>query len=489
MYLSKSKYCKAVQCKKMLWLEKYKSEEQEEIDNSSVFDNGTNVGLLAQDLFDNHKVVEFNEDLSKMIDKTNIFLQEDNVVICEASFNYNNNFCSVDILVKKNNDYEIYEVKSSTHVNDIYLDDVSYQYYVLKNLKLNVTKASIVYINTNYTKKGTLDIHKLFSIKDVTDIAIKKYSEVEKNINDINEYMNNTLEQEQDISINCFSPYPCPFYKYCSRNIVKPNVFDIASMHLKDKVKYYKLGKYSFEDLLKEDINKKFKQQIDFTLNNKEDYINKENITKFLDTLSYPLYFLDFETYQQSIPLFDDVNPYMQIPFQYSLHYYESEDGKLKHKEFLASSPSIDPRRELAKSLVSDIPKDVCVLAYNMAFEKNVIKKLAELYPEYKEHLLNIESNIKDLIIPFKNRDYYSKDMVGSYSIKYVLPALFPDDESLNYHNLNLVHKGDEASSAFNNMDNLSESQREEIRKSLLEYCKLDTYAMVKIYEKLKEIV
>lgn len=488
MYLSKSKYCKGIQCKKILWLEKNKSEVKQELDNSSVFDNGTEVGILAQDLFGEHKVVEFNQDLSKMINDTNKYLQEESIVLCEASLTYNNNFCSVDILKKDKDKYEIYEVKSSTHVSDIYLDDISYQYYVLKSLGLNVVKACIVYINSKYVRKGKLDIFQLFNIKDVTNIAKEKFNEVEKNIKEINEYMNNTNEVEKDISINCFSPYPCPFYEYCSRNIDKPNVFDIASMHLEDKIKYYKEGIYSYKDLLNTNINEKYKQQIEFTLYNKDDYIDKKSIKEFLKTLSYPLYFLDFETYQQSIPAFDDVNPYMQIPFQYSLHYYEKENGELKHKEFLASSSIKDPRKDLALSLINDIPKDVCVLAYNMAFEKSVIKKLAELYPEYKEHLLNIESNIKDLIIPFRNRSYYSKDMNGSFSIKYVLPALFPNDPSLDYHNLDLIHKGDEASSAFNNIDKLSDKEKEEVRNALLKYCELDTYAMVKIYNKLKEI-
>ena len=149
MYLSKSKYCKAIQCEKILWLEKYKPEEKEDILNDSVLDNGTDIGILAQQLFGEHKVVEFNEDLSKMIDDTNNYLKEDNIVLCEASLSYNNNFCSVDILKKNKNIFEIYEVKSSTHVSDIYLDDVSYQYYVLKELGLNVSKASIIYINSD----------------------------------------------------------------------------------------------------------------------------------------------------------------------------------------------------------------------------------------------------------------------------------------------------------------------------------------------------
>ena len=187
------------------------------------------------------------------------------------------------------------------------------------------------------------------------------------------------------------------------------------------------------------------------------------------------------------IPLYDGICPYEQVPFQYSLHYIEKESGELKHKEYL-SEPDEDPRRILAERLIKDIPKDTCVLAYNMSFEKSVINKLSLMYPDLSEHLMNIHSNIKDLMIPFRNREYYNKDMHGSYSIKYVLPALFPNDETLNYKNLELVHNGTEAMNTFKDLSNLDGEEQEYTKNRLLKYCELDTYAMVKIYEKLKEI-
>lgn len=237
-----------------------------------------------------------------------------------------------------------------------------------------------------------------------------------------------------------------------------------------------------------ENINPKYLEQIDFEINNKEDKIDKENIQDFMNTLTYPIYFLDFETFQQSIPEFDEVSPYMQIPFQYSLHYIEKENGELKHKEFLAESGT-DPRRKLAERLVHDIPKNVCVTAYNMGFEKGVIKKLAELYPDLSAHLLNIRENIKDLMIPFSQRYYYTKAMQGSYSIKYVLPALYPNDPELDYHNLPVVHNGGEASDTFLSLIGKPKEEQERLRNGLLVYCKLDTYAMVKVWEKLKEVI
>ncbi|MBP3841842.1 MAG: DUF2779 domain-containing protein [Bacilli bacterium] len=488
MYLSKSKYCNGVQCNKMLWLDKFCPLEKEDISNTSVLDNGSEVGELAKGLFGDYIDIEFNTNLTNMISDTLEVIKNNNkVVITEASFSYDNNFCSVDILKKIGNKYEMYEVKSSTEVKDIYLDDISYQYYVLTSLGYDVVKASIVYINNKYIRNKELDLNKLFNIEDVTSVVVSKQEEVKTKIKEINDYMLQKDEPLDDIGIHCVKPYDCPFFNYCTRNLPINNVFNIMRMRNSTKFNLYHKGVYTYEDLLKEDIDVKFKEQIEFELFDKEDKINKKEIKEFMSTLTYPLYFLDFETYQQSIPLYDGIRPYEQIPFQYSLHYIESENDNLRHKEFL-SEPDIDPRRGVAEKLVSDIPKDVCVLAYNMSFEKTVIKNLAELFPDLKDHLLNIRDNIKDLMIPFYNRSYYSKDMHGSYSIKYVLPALFKDDPSLDYHNLDDVHNGSEAMNAFSNMGKLNIEERRKLRYNLLKYCELDTFAMVKIWEKLKEI-
>lgn len=488
MNLSKSKYCLGVQCNKILWLDKYNPEERIDTASESVLENGTEVGECAKDLFGFHIDINFSENLMQMIEDTKNILKLDKIVVTEASFLYENNFCSVDILKKDKDVYEIYEVKSSTSIHDIYLDDIAYQTYILLNLGYNVKKCSIVHINSEYVRKGYLNLQELFTIVDVTDTVMNKQNEVKDKIKEINEYVLDAKEKNEPLSINCFEPYPCPYFNYCTGHLPINNIFSVKRMRTKDKLKFYNQNIISYEDLLKEDIDNKLKVQIDYELNDKKPIINKDKIKKFLNTLSYPLYFLDFETFQEAIPKYDGIRPYQQIPFQYSLHYYEKENGLLYHKEFLAEA-GIDPRRKLAESLVRDIPKDVCTLAYNMSFEKTVIKNLAYLYPDLKSHLLNIYNNIKDLMIVFKDMDYYTKDMHGSFSIKYVLPALFPNDSSLDYHNLEGVHNGSEAMSSYANMASLPKKEQEILKHNLLEYCKLDTYAMVKIYEKLKEVV
>ena len=488
--LSKSKYCKAIQCNKLLWLDKYKPEVAVPTARDIVLENGTKVGELARGLFGDYINIDFNKDLNVMIEETLKSLKNKPNIITEASFNYESNFCSVDILKNDVDGIEIYEVKSSTYIHNIYLDDASYQYYVLKNLGLNVKSVNIVYLNKEYYRSGELEINKLFNIKNITDIAIQKQNEIKNKIEEINKYMleNTEKEPEKDIDIYCFKPYECPYWPYCSRHLPENNIFDIRIMHKDKKFELYKRGIINFEDVVNENINQKYLEQVIFEVNNKPPKIEKEKIKEFMGQLTYPLYFLDFETFQLAIPEFDGTNPYMQIPFQYSLHYMDDINGKLHHKEFLAES-GIDPRRELAERLVEDIPKGVCVLAYNMSFEKTVIKKLANYYQDLHDDLMKIHDNIKDLMIPFYNRNYYVKEMKGSYSIKYVLPALFPDDPELDYHNLPVVHNGGEASDAFLSLVSLSKKEQEKIREGLLVYCKLDTFAMVKIWEKLKEVI
>lgn len=487
IYLSKSKYCKAKQCNKILWLDINKPEEAIQTADESVLANGTKVGELARNYFGEFINIEFDRtNLSKMILETEVHLENAPNIITEASFCYENNFCSVDILKNNIDGIEIYEVKSSTEISDIYLDDVSYQVYILKNLGYKIKSANIMYINNQYVRYGELDLQKLFIIEDVTDIAFSKQEEIEEKIKEINNYMQNIDEPEQEIRQHCFKPYPCPYWKYCTKNLPEKNVFSIHHMNQSKKLELYNNGIYKYEDLIEEQLSDRYKQQVEIELTN-DIVIKKEEIREFMKILQYPLYFLDFEAYQSAIPEYDGIRPYVQIPFQYSLHYIENKNGDLKHKEFLAEA-GIDPRRILAERLVKDIPQNVCVIVYNRTFEKGVLKNLAEQFEDLREHLLNIYDNIKDLMIPFQQRMYYTKEMEGSYSIKYVLPALYPNSPEYDYHNLSVVHNGGEARSIYLELPNKSEEEQEIIRKGLLEYCKLDTLAMVKVWQKLKEI-
>ena len=300
------------------------------------------------------------------------------------------------------------------------------------------------------------------------------------------EILDSSEEPDIDLSISCNKPYPCSFWKYCSKNLPTPSVFNLYRMPFSKKIEYYKDGIISYEDLQGSGkiANEKQIRQIQYHLEEKGTYIEKDNIQSFLDTLSYPIYFLDFETMQPVIPVYVGTKPYAQIPFQYSLHYIEHEGGELKHKEFLAESGT-DPRRALAEQLCADIPMGVCVTAYNKAFECTRLKELAATYPDLADHLLSIEANIIDLLVPFQSGYYYNRAMGGSFSIKSVLPAMFPNDPELDYHNLEGVHNGSEAMTLFPKIKDMPLEEQTAARHNLLKYCELDTYAMVKVWQEL----
>jgi hypothetical protein len=213
--------------------------------------------------------------------------------------------------------------------------------------------------------------------------------------------------------------------------------------------------------------------------------IDKPAIQAFLDTLTYPLYHFDFETFQQPIPEFKGISSYQQIPFQYSLH-IEHKDKPTEHKEFLGIEGS-DPRQALVKQLIADIPLNVTTLAFNASFEQMVLKGLAKQFPQYKDHLLNISNNIVDLATPFQKKHYYLPEMKGKYSIKIVLPLLVPEMEKA-YKDLDLIHNGSEAMQAFPMLGKMKDKKQvKRYRDSLLAYCKLDTLAMVRILDILKK--
>jgi len=491
--LSKSRYCRGLQCPKILWLDKNKSEVRDDSNkNQAVFDTGNKVGDLAMGYYGAFSEVPYSEDKSAMIAETQQLLGAKTKIICEASFSNDGNFCSVDILRVLKTGVEIIEVKSSTSVKQIYYDDTAFQYYVLASCGLNVKKVSIMHINNQYERKGELDLKGLFTLHDCTKKVRAMQADVAANIVRLKKYVGVKTEPDMEIGDQCADPYECVYCSYCWRHIPQDNVFDIAGhgMRSEKKLELYRRGIVSFEQLLEsgEKLSSLARLQIETQVYNKPPAIDKTAIKAFIKTLRYPLYFLDFETFQEAIPSFDGQRPYMQITFQYSLHILEKKDGPLQHREFLAEEGS-DPRCELAQRLCADIPKNVCVLAYNMGFEKGRIKELAELFGDLSAHLMKIHDNIKDLMQPFKERAYYCREMGSSYSIKQVLPALFPDDAELDYHALDLVHDGGEAMSAYTALSGKTPEERQRIRAALLAYCRLDTLAMVRILQKLEKDV
>jgi len=390
-------------------------------------------------------------------------------------------FVKADILHKGPKGWELYEVKSSTEVKEIYIDDTALQYYVISGTGLKVSKASVVFIDNEYIRNGEIEVGKLFKIQDITDEVKKRQKLVKQEISRLKKMLQEEMP-DIDIGPHCKDPNVCDFKGHCWQHIPEYSVFKLGGKGL-DKFDAYNRGIVLIEDLDVRGLNRQQKIQAEAYLT-KTEYIDRGNVKKFLDSLWYPICFFDFETVDSAIPVFNGTKPYQKIPFQYSAHLLKSKGGKLKHSEYLAH-PGKDFLKELLLKLLEDIPQDSCVIAFNSPFEKQVLNNLAGWFPKYKGQISKIVNNLRDLAKPFRSRSVYRHEMNGSYSLKAVLPALVPE---MTYNDL-AVRNGGMAMDAFAVMAGLKDkSEIKQLRKDLLEYCSLDTLAMVKILEKLRKI-
>ncbi|MCK9575155.1 MAG: DUF2779 domain-containing protein [Clostridia bacterium] len=489
--ISKSRYTTFLKSPRELWLSIYRKDLA--IVNPSAqqrFDAGHLLGDYAKKIIAGTvDVTCFNEegklDISKMIESTSIAIQNNVPAIAEASFSFGNMFASIDIL-KNNNDgtWDIYEVKSSSEVKDIYLYDIAFQKHLLIKCGLKIENSFVVYVNKDYKKHGKIEIDKLFTFFKTDDLITSHMAEIDENVAKAIEVLSLKEEPQIDIDENINKPYKSPFWEYYTSHLPKPNVFDIYRLSMKKKIYYYKNNIISFEDLKNtyHTFNEIQQRQIDWSFKGDEYYIDKPNVKKFLKNFTYPLYFLDFETIEGVIPMFDGTSPNQKIIFQYSLHLLNAPDAPLEHYEFLAEHQT-DPRREVAEKLIKQIKDDGgSIVVYNKAFEVSRIKELAKTFPDLEKSLLKINKRVLDLLDVFTGGYVYHKNMGGSFSIKSTLPALFPNDAGLNYKNLNDVHNGTDAQLTYLGLSMKTEDERMKLRQSLLSYCELDTYAMVMIY-------
>lgn len=490
MTLSKSNFVLFKSCPKHLWLHLNKPDEEEISATAETnIKEGKQVGDLAKGYFDNTAdATSYKEDGSldfeNMIGLTNRYLMDGDKVIAEATFSINGLFCSVDLLKPVNDGYEIYEVKATTSIEDRHIFDVAFQKHVLELRGLKINKVYILHLNKEYCRQGDIEVRKLLKAEDVSCNSkfLLAYKDIKNDVLAANDILNKKKEPIVLLSSRCSD---CPFKKHCFKEAPFPSVLDLQGSYI-DRYSLYNSGVISFQDVLNcgTKLTRFQRNQIEAYLNNFTLIVDKNDVTNFLEQIKYPIYHLDFETIKLAVPPCDNAHPHDQIPTQYSLH-IEYADGKIDHKEFLGDS--VDPRRAIAESLCENIPKNNCVLAFKKSFENGCLIGLADLFPDLKDHLTNLASNLQDLADPFQKGYFYHKDMWNKYSIKSVLPALCPNDPELDYHALPVVHNGGEAMDIYPKMLEAEPEEKERIRKGLLQYCCLDTYAMVKILRRLKE--
>ncbi len=486
--LSKSSFIKGLQCEKHLFLYKYHYNEMDELSEmqKAIFKRGTNVGELAHKLFPGGVIAAQGDppNYDAALKKTKELINDGAKVIYEAAFMFNEVLSIADIVVRENGGLKVYEVKSSTSISETYLNDAALQYYVISSLGLRVKDFSIIYINNQYVRKGNQDIEELFTTESVLEFILPLQKSVKENVDRFKKVILKKKMPVIDIGEHCYNPYTCGFFNYCRKHIPEDSIFDFSGMHLTKKYELYREGIININDVPADyPLNKNNKLQLDIHKSGKP-LIDKKAIKNFLSDLNYPLYFMDFETFQPAVPLFDNSKPYQQIPFQYSVFLKKNKDSEAEHFEFLAE-PGADPRKKFIESLLKAIKSKGDVLVYNKTFEITRLNEIARDYPVFADEIEKLVSRIKDLMIPFQKKYYYAPEMKGSYSIKAVLPALVPE---LSYDNLE-INEGGLASIAYESLQTETDLMFiAEIKQQLLEYCKLDTLGMVRILEKLNEV-
>ncbi|MBU1678855.1 MAG: DUF2779 domain-containing protein [Bacteroidetes bacterium] len=486
--LSKSSFVKGLQCDKHLYLYKHHYSLQDPISETQqlVFNRGHSVGKLAQSLFPGgvdsspSKPWLYNEAAKK----TAALISNGEKIIYEATFVFDDVVVIADILVNDNGNWKFYEVKSSTSISDTYLIDTSIQYYVITKCGLNLSEASIIYINNQYVRKDALDINELFIKESVLEVVKEKQNFIEEEIQRQKNILKLKYIPQIDIGAHCSTPYDCSFINLCWKDIPENSVFDISGLRGKKKFELYNQGIVSLDDLTNDSLSQKQSIQLNSYLTG-ESVIEKDKIREFISDFEFPLYFMDFESFQPAIPLYPNSKPYQQIPFQYSVHLQQNKDSHVEHFEFLAeSSKDVDPRINFIEHLIETLGVNGSIVVYNKSFEITRLKEIASDFPNYSTVIEEIIDRIKDLMIPFQQKWYYTPEMKGSYSIKAVLPALVPD---LSYNDLE-ISDGGSASHIFESLLNENDKEKTNYaRSNLLKYCALDTLAMVRVFKILKD--
>lgn len=390
--------------------------------------------------------------------------------------------CIFDVIKKvDNHEFDLYEIKSSTEVKEEHIFDLAFQTIVLENSGFKIRKTFVIHVNNKYKRLGKIDIGQLATQTEVTE-------EVKNKIGETKELIQKALNIAHSKTPPDFSPRHAglkalhewmEIYKIIHPQKDRHNIYKLTRINADIIGQLEDLGIKLITDIPDNfKLNEKQKRQVRAVKENRQT-INRHKIKEFIAHLEYPLYFFDYETFSAVIPPFDGIHPYQQVPFQYSLHIID-EKGELTHKEFLHTENS-NPGLPLLQQLKKDIGEKGTVLVWYEAFEKGRNAELGEMFPEYAESMNLLNERIVDLMIPFSEGWFVDKDFFGSASIKKVLPVLISE---LSYEKLN-IKEGGSASRTWKEtvLEEKNPEKKEKIMKDLLDYCELDTLAMVQIFK------
>lgn len=487
--LSKSQYIRGLQCTKSLWLYRHRKNLIPTVTAGAerIFDQGHEIGRLAREVFPGG--VEIAADhlhQQEALDATAAAVRAGATTIYEAAAFFDRTLIRADILHRnQDGSWDLIEVKGATGINDVYLHDLAIQAHVLRGAGFRLRRLALMHINNQYTRRGQISPKQLFTLVDLRDDIKALIKSVPSEIGRLQKVVGLPSAPKIDIGSHCGSPYECSFKDHCWSHIPDYSIYDLV------RIREAKILELKSRGILRID-----KVPRDFPLSKaqalqvecektKAVHIDRVAIAEFLGSLVYPLHFLDFETLNLAIPPHDGLRPFQQMPFQASLHIQAREGAPIRHVEYLGDGRS-DPRPALADCLADSIGARGTVIAYNAGFEGQCLKGLADAFPRLRKPLMSAAARLWDLGDPFRKLHYVDPKFKGSWSIKAVLPVLVP---TMTYKNLPVAN-GEQAQLAYLAlMDaNLPSGDRKKIIRDLKTYCGQDTFAMVKILDRLRKL-
>ncbi len=482
-YLSKSKITAGRQCEKRLWLEVYRSDLIEyDSDVEQRFAAGDNVNDIARAQYPDGVLVSYDHGANAAVEHTRRLLEEQpGTPIFEATFKAQDVLVRVDILKPCSGGYELIEVKSSTSVKDHHYADSAVQTWVLESAGIPVKAIYLCHIDNQFVYPGDGDYRGLFHYEDITEEVRELSRAVLQWVERYREMLNDD-EPEIEMGPQCTDPYSCPFIDYCRGEETEYPLRYMPRLRGTRQV----LDALTAEGI--EDIRDIPEGRL---TNDKQEWIRRVTITgkpelkpeaAEVGEYGYPRYYLDFETIHFAVPIWKGTSPYKALPFQWSCH-IELDNGELRHEEYLDTSGNA-PMRTCAEALIETIGKEGSIFAYG-SYEKTVLNALIARYSDLAEDLHKLIERLVDLL-PIVRRTYYHPDMLGSWSIKSVLPTIVPH---LDYGSLGDVQDGSAAGTAYLQIINpeTDAAERERLTRELLAYCKHDTLAMVELVKYLSK--
>lgn len=483
--LSKTNFLCGIQCPRYLWmtLHEPKSIPQPSEAMQFIYEQGRKVGELAKSLYPG------GVDIPVFDFAAGILLTREqlkcNRPIFEASIQSEHVYCRPDILVPAGDDlWDIIEVKSATTIKDVSICDVAFQRYCCESAGVNIRRCKLAYINNQFVRHGEIDPNELFIIEDITERVELAGIDMEQKVRGFLDIISSPHCPQIRIGPHCSQPFVCPLQEHCWSFLPEHSVFELYWGGNK-RFELFDRGIVDIRDIpANYSLNSKQYIQVD-CVKRGIPHIRKPAIRYFIASLQYPVHFLDFETFATVLPLFDGVRPNQQIPFQFSLHVLQRPGAIAEHYGFLARGPD-DPRPALLHELKARLGTSGSIVAYHAPFEQQVLRDLAEAYPESAGWVAGILPRLIDLLKPFINFHYYHPGQKGSASLKKVLPAL----TGLSYDALP-ISDGRQAGVAFMEAEfnGSGEERKEQIRRDLSVYCGLDTGGMVAILNRLQSEV